>query len=74
MNGKYEIDEEAFLAMSVKHQNLMMFKTYNADREEIDGRLTRLEKRKRIDTAASAGGGFFGGIMAVLLKWGIFGK
>ena len=71
-NGRYEITDDQFMNMSEKEQNLMMFRTYNVDRQETDKRLCKLERRTKVDTAVSGFGGFLGGVVAMLIKWGIF--
>ena len=66
MNGDYKIDKDTFMAMDQGKQLWMMFKTFNAYRDESETRFGKLEKRKRFDTAVSGGSGLIGGFMAVL--------
>ena len=72
MNGKYEIDENTFKAMSGDDQAWIMFTTFNEYRVTMETRVKKLEKAKWWNTAASAVGGVFGGIIAVIGKWFFF--
>jgi len=67
-NGYYEFDEKAFMSLSTKEQNLLIFKTFNSYRQKTDGRIKKLEKKRVLDTVASAIGGFFGGMFAVITR------
>lgn len=67
-NGEYEIDEKTFRGMTIKQQNWITFKTFNAYREDTNIRIKKLESRKTVNTVASGIGGFFGGIIAVIGK------
>lgn len=67
-NGFYEFDEKEFMQLTTKQQNLLIFKTFNSYRQETNRRIKHLERRRFINTAASAVGGFFGGISAVIAK------
>lgn len=71
-NGEYNIDEETFKGMTVKQQNWITYTTFNQYRNKTDGRLKRLERRKKVDTAVAGSGGFIGGIIAVLGKYLLF--
>lgn len=47
--------------------------TFTDHRDRCNDRFGRLEARRKIDTAASAGAGFLGGFVALVAKW-IFNK
>lgn len=71
-NGEYEIDKDTFRKMDVSDQNWILYTTFNKQREDCDDRFCKLENRKKVDTAVAGGGGFIGGITAVILKWFFF--
>ena len=80
MNGKYELDKETYMNMSVEEQNWIMFKTYNSDRvdseehrKHCDDRFCKLEQRKKTDTAIASGSGILAAIGAMFTKWITFG-
>ena len=72
MNGKYEVDEHTFKALPQDEQNWMMFRTFNDYRVNVDKRITKIEKRKTLDTGIAATTGVFGGALAMMGKWFIF--
>ena len=74
-NGKYELDDNTFMALSVKQQNLIMFRTVNKYREENDKKVAIIENRirnlnrtinrqKGLNVLLAGFGGIIGGILS----------
>ena len=83
MNGEYEIDEHTFRGMEVSEQNWILFQTFNAKREECEGRFCEIEKehtklcvkvdrRKKVDTSLGIGSGVVGGLIGYFMKALVF--
>lgn len=77
--GEFKIDESTFSEMSVGKQLWLLFSEFNSHRAGCESRFCDIDKRckdiedtlknrTRINTVASAGGGVFGGFMAMMLE------
>ena len=71
-----EISEEEFKKLPPEDQNWIVLKTFSSQVVVCDTRICTLETAVRrfkwVHTAAAGVGGFFGGVMAVILKASIF--
>ena len=66
-SDEYKIDESTWKEQPLEHQTWMLYSTFNAHRDKCDIKFLKLEKRKKIDTAASVSSGFAGGFFAMML-------
>lgn len=77
MSTQLPVTKDTFVEADEKTKDALTYDIFNAiygmqclQTEKCDKRFIRLEKRKKRDTAQSAGTGFLGGLMGMLgLKW-----
>jgi hypothetical protein len=67
-NVTYEIDEPTFKKLSAEDQNWILYTTFNKYRTDIEDRLCKIDKRKKVDKAFACGSGFLGGFIAFFTK------
>ena len=70
-NGSYEIDEQTFKSWSLKEQNWIQYKTFNAQRVFCDKRFCKIERKKWLHLGAQCLSGIVGGALVLVgfIKW-----